>query len=108
MTHKGEGEKVPPEGESSGSAASSGIGMGTMTIKKREILKEVQAVANDNHNDDDNDGDNEGGMDETSLEILSACLRGVDVTDVFSPERINQVCHEYRLTVGTSVDMRNG
>ncbi len=47
-------------------------------------------------------------MNEINRKILSACLRGVDVTEVFSPERVNQVCHEYGLIAGTSFYIRSG
>ena len=40
--------------------------------------------------------------------MLSACLRGVDITEMYSPERINQVCHELGLNKGTSFDLRSG
>ena len=42
------------------------------------------------------------------MTILSAVLRGVDITEVFSPERVTLVCHKYRLTPGESFDLRNG
>ena len=48
------------------------------------------------------------GMSEVSKNILSACLRGVDITEMYSPERINQVCHEFGLNKGTSFDLRSG
>ena len=48
------------------------------------------------------------GMSEVSQNMLSACLRGVDITEMYSPERINQVCHEFGLNKGTSFDLRSG
>ena len=48
------------------------------------------------------------GTSEVSKNNLSACLRGVDITEMYSPERINQVCHEFGLNKGTSFDLRSG
>ena len=39
-------------------------------------------------------------MSEDARIILSACIRGVDVTEIYSPIRINQVCHEFGLRMG--------
>ena len=43
-----------------------------------------------------------------SQTILSACRRGVDITEMYSPERINLVCHELWLHKGTPFDLRSG
>ena len=67
--------------------------------------EEKREGPDDKKNHDDN---NEGGVDESSKNILSACLRGVGVTEVFSLEQNNQVCHGYRLAAGTSFVIRNG
>ena len=48
------------------------------------------------------------GMSGVSQTIMSACLRGVDITEMYSPERINQVCHEFGLNKGTPFDLRSG
>ena len=41
-------------------------------------------------------------MGEDTKKILSACIRGVDVTELYSPERINKVCHELGRKKGSS------
>ena len=47
-------------------------------------------------------------MSDDTRKILSACIRGVDVTELYSPERINKVCHEFGLRKGSSLDLRTG
>ena len=42
------------------------------------------------------------------MEVLSAVLRGVDITEVYSPERVNRLCHKYGLVAGDSFDIRHG
>ena len=42
------------------------------------------------------------------MSVLSAVLRGVDVTEVFSPERVTRLCHKYGLVAGDSFDLRDG
>ena len=45
-------------------------------------------------------------MNSKSRRTLSACMRGVDITEVYSPARINEVCQEYGLQRGSSLDLR--
>ena len=40
------------------------------------------------------------------LRVLSAILRGADVTEVYSPKRIVEVCYEYQLVKGDPFDVR--
>ena len=40
--------------------------------------------------------------------ILSSILRGVDITEVDSPQRVVDVCHKYQLIKGDSFDLRTG
>ena len=47
-------------------------------------------------------------MSNGARKILSACIRGVDVMELYSPERINKVCHEFGLRKGSSLDLRTG
>ena len=63
---------------------------------KRTKHEDVQM---DQPNDDDHDGD---------MRILSAILRGADIVEVFSPERVTKVCAKYKLMPGDSFDLRNG
>ena len=50
------------------------------------------------------------GDDDTmgELGILSAILRGVDITEVYSPQRVVDVCLKYGLVKGDSFDLRTG
>ena len=40
--------------------------------------------------------------------ILSSVLRGVDITEVYSPQRVVEVCHKYQMIKGDSLDLRTG
>ena len=44
----------------------------------------------------------------TDMKILAKVLMGVDVMEIFSPERVTQVCHEHNLEPGDSIDLRTG
>ena len=43
-----------------------------------------------------------------SRKILIAILRGIDVTEIYSPERVLKVCKDYALIVGRSMDLTTG
>ena len=40
--------------------------------------------------------------------ILSSIISGVDITEVYSPQRVVDVCHKYQLIKGDSFDLRKG
>ena len=40
--------------------------------------------------------------------ILAMAVRGVDITEVYSPERVAKACAKFGLTPGTSMDFTNG
>ena len=42
------------------------------------------------------------------LRVLSAILRGVDVTEVYPPKRVVEVCYKYQLVKGDLFDLRTG
>ena len=44
----------------------------------------------------------------SDLKILSSLLRGVDITEVYSPQRVVEVCHKFNLVKGDSFDLRTG
>ena len=46
--------------------------------------------------------------DMSDLKILSSLLRGVDITEVCSPQRVVEVCHKFNLVKGDSFDLRTG
>ena len=66
-----------------------------------------------NEHDEEDEGDdslNDGLMNELieNRKILSALLRGKDITEVYSPERITRACLKQNLTPGSSFDLTNG
>ena len=42
------------------------------------------------------------------LRMLSAILCGNDVTEVYAPKRVVEVCYNYQLVQGDSFDLRTG
>ena len=46
--------------------------------------------------------------DMTDRQIISSILRGVDVTEVFSPARVVEACRKHGLLKGDSFDLRTG
>ena len=46
--------------------------------------------------------------DEVDRNIIASCIFGVDITEVYSPERINQVAKRWGLVPGSSMDLTNG
>ena len=49
-----------------------------------------------------------GSMDLVDRKIVAAAILGVDITEVYSPERVAQVAKRYGLTAGTSMDLTTG
>ena len=47
-------------------------------------------------------------MNETDRKILWALSRGADIAEIFSPERVSQVCQKFGLTPGDALDFRTG
>ena len=45
---------------------------------------------------------------EEDIAILSAVLKGVDITEIYSPERVTKLCRQYGLIAGDSFDLRDG
>ena len=42
------------------------------------------------------------------LRVLCVFVRGRDVTEVYSPKRVIEVCYKYQLVKGDSFDLRTG
>ena len=42
------------------------------------------------------------------IEVLAAVCKGVDVSEIFSPERVTKLCLKYGLVAGDSFDLRDG
>ena len=40
--------------------------------------------------------------------IIGSVFLGVDITEVYSPERVKDVAKSHRLTTGSSLDLTNG
>ena len=49
-----------------------------------------------------------GSMQLIDRKIMAAALLGVDITEVYSPERVAQVARKYGLVAGTSMDLTTG
>ena len=47
-------------------------------------------------------------LDDVDKKILSASILGVDITEVYSPERVAQVAKKFGLVSGSSMDLTNG
>ena len=45
---------------------------------------------------------------ESDVAVLAAARLGVDVTEIFSPERVTKLCKKYHLVPGDSFDLRTG
>ena len=45
---------------------------------------------------------------ESAVAVLAAVLTGVDITEIFSPERVTKLCKKYHLVPGDSFDLRTG
>ena len=61
--------------------------------------------------DADSDGMDDGslsGLNEVDRKIRAAAIMGVDITEVFSPERVAQVAKQFGLIAGSSMDITNG
>ena len=46
--------------------------------------------------------------EEGDLEIMTKLLMNVDITEVYSPERVNKIAAKYKLKPGCSLDLTNG
>ena len=47
-------------------------------------------------------------LDEDDQKIIRARVLGVDITEIYSPERIARVCREFQLVQGSSMDLQIG
>ena len=47
-------------------------------------------------------------LGETEKKILAKLLFGVDISELYSPVRINQLAHKFGLLPGTSFDLTDG
>ena len=47
-------------------------------------------------------------QDDEDKRIVASVILGVDITEVYSPERVNQVAKRWGLTPGSSLDLTNG
>ena len=55
------------------------------------------------------DGDADGVVStHEDLLILSAIVRGVDITEIYSPPRVTEMCRMYWLETGESRDLKSG
>ena len=49
-----------------------------------------------------------GTLNEIDRKIRSACIMGVDITEIYSPERVAKVAKKFGLISGSSMDLTNG
>ena len=47
-------------------------------------------------------------LDEVDRRILASLIMSVDITEVYSPERVNKVARKFGLVPGASMDLTNG
>ena len=47
-------------------------------------------------------------LDDVDKKILSSVILGVDITEVYSPERVNKLARKFGLVPGASMDLTNG
>ena len=47
-------------------------------------------------------------LDIVDRRILSSVILGVDITEVYSPERVAKVAKKFGLVAGSSMDLTNG
>ena len=97
MEDKFEEQGPEPHAEEGGdhAAASSSAGPGHATSSVNAI--EIRVVKNKGERERDEES-----------RIIAALARGVDITEVFSPKRVTQVCKKYGLTPGESMDLSTG
>ena len=48
------------------------------------------------------------GLDYIDRKIIAAAILGVDVSEIYSPERVAKVCKAFGLEPGSSMDLTNG
>ena len=97
MEDKFEEQGPEPHAEEGGdhAAASSSAGPGHATSSVNAT--EIRVVKNKGERERDEES-----------RIIAALARGVDITEVFSPKRVTQVCKKYGLTPGESMDLSTG
>lgn len=78
---------------------------GRMAKKTRGPSDEITVEANQEMRDD---MDNIEDQDQQDKKLVSQILAGVDVTEIYSPERVVRVCAKYFLKPGSSLDLTNG
>ena len=54
------------------------------------------------------DDGNLNGLDEIDRKILSAAILNVDITEVYSPERVARIAKKFGMVAGSSMDLTNG
>ena len=91
-------------------------------VKRKSSEQDADDTKRSRENDDDpggdskmeaetlfmSDGEELGSCSKLDRKILSAILRGVDVTEVYSPERVTKACMKAGMRPGSSMDITNG
>ena len=58
--------------------------------------------------DDEGNGIDIDTLDSQDLLMLSQIIRGADIVEIYSPERVNRLATKFGLTPGASMDLTNG
>ena len=80
-------------------------------VTRVESADQQMAAGDDGDCDGTGDVDDNpmvGIMDHADRKILSAVIRGVDITEVYSPERVGKVWRKYGLMTGQAMDLLTG
>ena len=94
----------------------------TRSARRRRIDSDDEEMADNNGSpstepvskkgraQDDTDEDSEGMLNQIieNRKILAALIRGVDITEIYSPERVTQACKKQNLVPGSALDLTTG
>lgn len=100
---QGPGQSMHPE-PSEGDRARSQVDMGHGKLSIGNVEDE-DCVAGIPMDDAD---DAMGELDVVDMRVLASATLGVDITEVFSPVRVDQVAGKFGFSPGSSLDMTNG
>ena len=53
-------------------------------------------------------GPSDDAMDDDDRRIIASVIKGADITEIYSPERVNKLAARMGLTPGHSLDLTNG
>ena len=80
----------------------------TMSARKKDEEIVCQAILGKNLHDIYSVSRIKLAVDRQTMESLKGQMSGVDVMEVFSPERVGKLCEEYGLDQGKAMDFKSG